>query len=148
MRAVCCSLSRNLIKSLKSFPKMINFSLFLIKLKMKSCCLRLITRAWLPPLHALQDYSSININRNTLGPGIFLHAPAHVLPPGGRQVPVLPPSQVITAHPPTATPAIVCEESVPVQLHSAMITQHQPGHRVPHPLDEGSRVRGAEPHLG
>ena len=104
MRAVCCSLSRNLIKSLKSFPKMINFSLFLIKLKMKSCCLRLITRAWLPPLHALQDYSSININRNTLGPGIFLHSPAHVLPPGDRQVPVLPPSQVITAHPPTATP--------------------------------------------
>ena len=106
MWAVCCSLSRNLIKSLKSFPKMINFSLFLIKLKMKSCCLRLKTRAWLPPLHALQDYSSININRNT----ICLHSPAHVLPPCGQQVPVLPPSLAITAHPPTVTSAIVCEE--------------------------------------
>ena len=32
-----CSLPRNLIKSLKSFPEMINFSLFIIKSEIESC---------------------------------------------------------------------------------------------------------------
>merc|ERR1712079_467289 len=46
------------------------------------------------------------------------------------------------------TPAIVGEESVYVKLHRAVITQAHLLHIGLHPLDEGSRVLGAELHLG